>query len=228
VATFLLGLRQLVLKFGRAEALLLFGVAAPAAAGILALLMSGTLNYQLEFILLVFSDLGFLALLWVMAVSLGQIQRDGAVGEFSATLPFLFMMVLSAMFGICITLSDLVPSAVAMVLSRLLLLTCLLLLVLCGVQQLLRSSNERTVSLASIKKDSVARISADFRLSNKETEVLGLLVTGLSAAAVGRQLFLSPETIKTHRSHIYRKTGIHTNTELVELYERYANQLSEQ
>lgn len=44
-------------------------------------------------------------------------------------------------------------------------------------------------------------------LSPRETEVLHHLVQGLSAAQIGRRLFISESTIKTHISKIYEKLG---------------------
>ena len=45
----------------------------------------------------------------------------------------------------------------------------------------------------------------DFGLTSKEIEVLQLLGTGATAAVMGKQLFLTEATIKTHLAAIYRK-----------------------
>lgn len=44
-------------------------------------------------------------------------------------------------------------------------------------------------------------------LSPRETEVLHLLAEGLSAGSIGRRLFISESTIKTHIGKIYDKLG---------------------
>jgi len=44
-------------------------------------------------------------------------------------------------------------------------------------------------------------------LSPRETEVLHLLAEGLSASLIGRRLFISESTIKTHIGKIYDKLG---------------------
>ncbi len=44
-------------------------------------------------------------------------------------------------------------------------------------------------------------------LSARETEVLGLLVEGLSAGQMARRLFISESTVKTHISKMYDKMG---------------------
>ena len=54
-------------------------------------------------------------------------------------------------------------------------------------------------------------------LSAREGELLPLLVMGMSATEVGSRLFIAPQTVKTHRYRIYRKAGVGTHAELVEL-----------
>lgn len=55
-----------------------------------------------------------------------------------------------------------------------------------------------------------ARGVADTRpvLTPRETEVLRLIADGLSAPQIGRRLFLSTATVKTHTSHLYEKLGV--------------------
>ncbi|MHB9112878.1 MAG: response regulator transcription factor [Thermoleophilia bacterium] len=45
------------------------------------------------------------------------------------------------------------------------------------------------------------------RLSRRELEIIGLLLLGMTNKEIARQLFLSPETVKTHISRTYRKLG---------------------
>ncbi len=52
-------------------------------------------------------------------------------------------------------------------------------------------------------------------LTTRETEVLKLLVEGASVAQVGRQLFMSPSTVKTHIGKIYEKLGAHNRASVV-------------
>jgi len=47
--------------------------------------------------------------------------------------------------------------------------------------------------------------SKDFGLTAKELEVLQLLGTGATASVMGKQLFLTEATVKTHLAAIYRK-----------------------
>lgn len=52
-------------------------------------------------------------------------------------------------------------------------------------------------------------------LSDREREVFYLVVEGKSSADIGVILALSPKTIETHRTRIYKKLGIHNLVELV-------------
>ncbi len=52
-------------------------------------------------------------------------------------------------------------------------------------------------------------------LTVREAEVLRLLVEGSSVAQVGRQLFMSPSTVKTHIGKIYEKLGAHNRASAV-------------
>ncbi|MCL2594790.1 MAG: response regulator transcription factor [Promicromonosporaceae bacterium] len=50
------------------------------------------------------------------------------------------------------------------------------------------------------------------RLTARETEVLSLVAEGYSNAEVGRQLFISGDTVKTHLQRIYVKLGADDRT----------------
>lgn len=52
-------------------------------------------------------------------------------------------------------------------------------------------------------------------LTTREMEVLGLLVEGASVAQVGKQLYMSPSTVKTHIGKIYEKLGAHNRASAV-------------
>ena len=55
-------------------------------------------------------------------------------------------------------------------------------------------------------------------LSDREREVMFLLVGGLSNQEIAEKLVVSPSTVQTHRGHILRKLGLETTIDLV----RYA------
>jgi DNA-binding CsgD family transcriptional regulator len=67
--------------------------------------------------------------------------------------------------------------------------------------------------------DAVKDLSQDFNLSNRETEVLALLVKGRSSAYICDELYISQNTVATHIKRIYQKTGAHSKQEVIDLYE---------
>jgi LuxR family maltose regulon positive regulatory protein len=45
--------------------------------------------------------------------------------------------------------------------------------------------------------------------------VLRLLVTDLSTREIGERLFLSPNTIRSHKHALYHKLGVHTRADAI-------------
>ncbi len=62
---------------------------------------------------------------------------------------------------------------------------------------------------------------ADFDLTAREHEILGLLLTRSTLKEIGQQIHLSPHTIKTHTRNLYRKLGVATRREAAEFAERH-------
>lgn len=60
----------------------------------------------------------------------------------------------------------------------------------------------------SIKNESTA-------LSNRELEILKLIVKENSSTAIAEKLFISFNTVETHRKHIYKKLGVNTSLGLL-------------
>jgi DNA-binding NarL/FixJ family response regulator len=52
-------------------------------------------------------------------------------------------------------------------------------------------------------------------LSSRERVVLQLAAEGNSSAQIGRQLFISPRTVETHRTNLMKKLSLRSQTELV-------------
>jgi DNA-binding CsgD family transcriptional regulator len=55
-------------------------------------------------------------------------------------------------------------------------------------------------------------------LTDREAEVLGLLVQGMSLPAIQQELVVANDTVRTHVKHIYRKLDVHTRQELLALF----------
>jgi DNA-binding NarL/FixJ family response regulator len=52
-------------------------------------------------------------------------------------------------------------------------------------------------------------------LSEREREILQLVVEGRSSKAIAELLSISPATVETHRAHILQKVDVHSTAELV-------------
>jgi DNA-binding NarL/FixJ family response regulator len=57
--------------------------------------------------------------------------------------------------------------------------------------------------------------SEDFKLTEREVEILGFLVKGMSYKMIAEKCFVSLPTISTHIRHIYEKLQVHSGTEAV-------------
>jgi len=51
-------------------------------------------------------------------------------------------------------------------------------------------------------------------LSERETEIIKLIINGATSAEIAEQLFLSEHTVKTHRKNIFKKIGINSISQL--------------
>jgi len=74
--------------------------------------------------------------------------------------------------------------------------------------------NERFKVVGKVNKSLPTK---DFELTAKELEVLQLLGTGATAAVMGKQLFLTEATVKTHLASIYRKLSASNRTQALSI-----------
>ena len=58
------------------------------------------------------------------------------------------------------------------------------------------------------------------RLSNREQEVLSLVLRGFDAQNIASELVISPGTVKAHLHRIYVKSNVKTRDELIEAFWR--------
>lgn len=65
----------------------------------------------------------------------------------------------------------------------------------------------------------VARIAANHGLTEREREILLMLVEGRSIPYIKETLYISGNTVKTHVRHIYQKTCVHDRQELIDLFQ---------
>ncbi len=65
-------------------------------------------------------------------------------------------------------------------------------------------------------------------LTDRELDVLRCMVAGLDQSAIAEQLFLSPNTVRTHRRRTLAKLGVHTSLEAVFVARRAGLRAEEQ
>jgi DNA-binding CsgD family transcriptional regulator len=61
-------------------------------------------------------------------------------------------------------------------------------------------------------------------LTNRELEIVHLLLSGFSSKGIAQKLKISPETVKGHRKHIYTKLGVKSHAELFAIYLQAKNE----
>ncbi len=68
---------------------------------------------------------------------------------------------------------------------------------------------------AALVRRTTARAPVGPALSPRELEVLQLVAQGNSNPAIGRTLFVSETTVKTHLGHVFEKLGVNDRTRAV-------------
>lgn len=81
------------------------------------------------------------------------------------------------------------------------------------------SSSEAPVGLRSLTpiEERLAAVGAESGLTPREMEVCALLAEGNSLRHIAESLVLSENTVKRHRTNVYRKTGVSSRQELIDL-----------
>ena len=84
-----------------------------------------------------------------------------------------------------------------------------------------RDSVVRVADAASGATDAMEQLAQGFGLTARELDVLHLLCKGRDVRSTATTLFISENTVKTHISAIYGKTGVHNRQDLLDLFESY-------
>lgn len=192
----------------------------PSVAGILATFLAGVLDISATFTILVFSNLSFLSLIWIEMLYL-----CGKKAFSSSAIPVLSILMIMVVFLFGMLLSSILPPDIALVVAPIIALGYLVYLFFHAQKPIdyrPRSKSPR-LSFDEIREAACEQMAVDFGLSAKEAEVLTQLVTGISAPAIGKRLFISHETVKTHKYHIYQKMGVHNYEETIEVFGVYAD-----
>lgn len=78
-----------------------------------------------------------------------------------------------------------------------------------------------TEDIFGLLMDKAERIKTDFRLSQRESEVLNGLLEGKSAKQIAGELYISFDTARYHIKNLYRKLDVHSQTELISFCQKY-------
>lgn len=72
------------------------------------------------------------------------------------------------------------------------------------------------------------RMGEDFGLTNREIEIMCLVGRGRNGTYVQEKLFISKSTFQTHMRNLYKKLDVHSNQELLDVIERYIDQVKDE
>ena len=67
--------------------------------------------------------------------------------------------------------------------------------------------------------DKLAFLRDKYGLTQRELDVAALFLQGRSMSYIAEKSFVSENTVKTHVQHVYRKCGVHSKQELIDLVE---------
>ena len=85
----------------------------------------------------------------------------------------------------------------------------------------LNGSPEPESSGSTSTRDAIATFASHYGLSERETDVFALWVTGHGLKHIQNTLFISESTVKTHLRNIYRKCDTHNRAEIIALFEAH-------
>lgn len=75
--------------------------------------------------------------------------------------------------------------------------------------------NRHTDEIFHIQPQHMQLVKLKDLFSNREKEIIQLLINGNNSRQIGEQLHISMETVRTHRKNILKKANLNTTTELV-------------
>lgn len=94
-------------------------------------------------------------------------------------------------------------------------LLCVLQILLNDQQACIRTVTTEPIHESELEKNCV-EIAREYKLSQREYDVILLIGKGHTPKSAANVLYISPSTAQTHIKHIYQKLGIHSRTELIE------------
>lgn len=83
----------------------------------------------------------------------------------------------------------------------------------CGREEISLPPSVASRALAALARGETVSASPNEPLSERETEVLGLLARGLTNKGIAQELFVSVRTVEAHLRSIFAKLGVRSRTE---------------
>jgi DNA-binding CsgD family transcriptional regulator len=71
--------------------------------------------------------------------------------------------------------------------------------------------------------ENLNKLSQEYNISGRETEIIHWIVQGYNNPEIGAKLFISPNTVKNHIYSIYKKLGVKSRYELINVIMLYRN-----
>ena len=75
--------------------------------------------------------------------------------------------------------------------------------------------NRCTKEIFHIHPHDLRMVKPGEQFSNREIEIIRLLASGLNSGQIGDQLFISKETVRTHRKNILKKAKLTSTSQLI-------------
>lgn len=94
-------------------------------------------------------------------------------------------------------------------------LLCVLQILLNDQQSYIRTITTEPIHESELEKNCV-EIAREYKLSQREYDVMLLIGKGHTPKSAANVLYISPSTAQTHIKHIYQKLRVHSRTELIE------------
>ena len=91
--------------------------------------------------------------------------------------------------------------------------------ILTSLEEGMEGGSPMTASIAkkviTLFKNYIPNKSGNFSLTQRELEILNLLVEGLDNSSIAEKLFISIQTVRNHVRHIYEKLQVHSKSQAV-------------
>ncbi|MDR1421865.1 MAG: helix-turn-helix transcriptional regulator [Coriobacteriales bacterium] len=192
---------------------LLIALVAPILIPILGAILEGFVPPESIMAALIFSKTLFLLFVWVSVLLIGRI---GSTSESLASGFVALFLVFYAGFMPLAQLMDPLIVSRFLSLAAICLITFLLFYFYARPGLRGKFENSPPPEINQILQRRCAEAAQQYNLSPRESELLPLLAIGLSATVIGRRVFISDHTVKTHRYRIFKRIGVSNHEELVD------------